>query len=218
MMPIVAVAPQARPARQNISSFVTPSSSCEFDAHGTVRGLWLPHKGATVSVSGLYGNGSGRGMGSVVEEWWRQPELIPVLLLLLSVPVAPSPSSPLALGSLRAWKAAALLLPGRRPLPAGPAHPGGRHTVPVGATACPPHPQHCAEQPLLLPLWLKMNWVGGSRWVKFQELPEMAPFGEMELCVSGPVSPQRPTGPWGVWQTLCPLTDWAFFRITEILK
>ncbi|XP_066845946.1 regulator of DNA class I crossover intermediates 1 isoform X3 [Anser cygnoides] len=102
-------------------------------------------------------------MGSVVEEWWRQPELIPVLLLLLSVPVAPSPSSPLALGSLRAWKAAALLLPGRRPLPAGPAHPGGRHTVPVGATACPPHPQHCAEQPLLLPLWLKMNWVGGSR-------------------------------------------------------
>lgn len=44
---------------------------------------------------------------------------------------------------------------------------------------------------------------------------EMAPVGALELCVSGPVSPQRPTGPWGVWQAPCPLTTG---RISESLK
>lgn len=116
----------------------------------------------------------------VVEERWQHQEhcLLPVslsrlafcILLLLSVPVPPSPSSLPALGSLVAWRAAALTLPGRRrPCREVADHPCGGH--------CLPSPSPAPHTATLPPSSAAENELGWWQPVSetLQRLPEMAP-------------------------------------------
>lgn len=186
----------AGPGRRSTSSCVTHCRDCALIHLGSKR-LSVP---------------SQRGSG-----FWQHrflplnlpPLAFYILLLLLSVPVPPCPS-PLPAqgsGSPGAGGAAALERTGSwgRPCREATNQPGaGRHS----------HRRH--PQTSLLPQQQKMNWVGGSRWVKLlQGFPQClradaaSPrrLGAAVARVTAPGTPHRKAGPRGVFQAWCPLTD-----------